>query len=259
MRVLIIEDEIPASTELISVLKQIDPLVIIEEVMQTMEDVKQRIASYKGRIDVIFMDIQLQGENILSALPELALPAPIIFVTAYDDFLIDALQYTSLDYVLKPINKEKIQKSLSKYADIKKHFSQDLEFLLKSFTQQPKKIRSRILLKKGTDFHFCRIADVAYFYSEFKLIFLVDFQGQKHLTDIKTLTILEEELDPLIFYRANRKFIININSIKKFKPLDRVKLSVELIVKVPEEIIISQENASYFKNWIATKDELSNE
>jgi DNA-binding LytR/AlgR family response regulator len=84
----------------------------------------------------------------------------------------------------------------------------------------------------------------------------MDFQGQKHLTDIKTLSILEEELDPSIFYRANRRFIININAIKKFKAFDRVKLMVELIVKVPEEVIISQENASYFKNWIASKDDL---
>lgn len=256
MRVLIIEDEIPASTELISVLKQIDSLVIIEDVLQTMQDVKQRLESFKGKIDIIFMDIQLQGENILSTLPELALPAPIIFVTAYDDYLIDTLQHTTLDYILKPINKEKIQKSLSKYADIRKHFFQDYDYLLKQLSQRPKKIRSRILLKKGTDFHFCRIEDVAYFYSEFKLIFLIDFQGQKHLTDIKTLSILEEELDPSIFYRANRRFIININAIKKFKPLDRVKLTVELIVKVPEEVIISQENASDFKNWIASKDDL---
>jgi DNA-binding LytR/AlgR family response regulator len=256
MRVIIIEDEIPASTELITVLKQIEPLIIIKDVLQTMQDVEQRLESYVGKIDLIFMDIQLQGVNILASLPGLVVPAPIIFVTAYDDYLVETLQHTSIDYILKPINKEKIQKSLSKYADIKKHFVQDYDYLLKQLSHRQKKIRSRILLKKGNDFHFCRIEDVAYFYSEFKLIFLIDFQEQKHLTDIKTLSLLEEEIDPLIFYRANRKFIININAIKKFRPVDRVKLSVELMVKVPEEVIISQENASDFKKWIASRDEL---
>ncbi|MDB5232392.1 MAG: response regulator transcription factor [Chitinophagaceae bacterium] len=253
MRILIIEDEIPAATELINILKQLDPLVVIEGVLPTMLDVKQSLETYNGKIDLIFMDIQLQGENILETLPEFEIPAPIIFVSAYDDYLIDALQHTSLDYILKPINKEKIQKALSKYTDIKKHFLQGYDYLLKQLAERTKKTRSRILYKKGTDFHFCRIEDVAYFYSEFRLIFLVDFREQKHLTDIKTLNILEEELDTRIFYRANRKFIININAIKKFRLLDRVKLAVELTVKVPEEVIISQENAPYFKNWIASK------
>jgi DNA-binding LytR/AlgR family response regulator len=256
MRIVIIEDEIPASTELIIILKQIDPHVIIVDVLQTMQDVRQRLETYKGKADLIFMDIQLQGENILSTLPELSVPAPIIFVTAYDEYLVETMQYSLLDYILKPVSKEKVQKSLNKYADMKKLFLQDYDHSLKKYSQQQKKTRSRILLKKGSDFHFCKIDDVAYFYSEYKLIFLVDFKGQKHLTDIKTLTLLEEELDPLIFYRANRKFIVNINSIKKFKVLDRVKLSVELSVKVPEEVIISQENASYFKSWIASKNDI---
>lgn len=127
------------------------------------------------------------------------------------------------------------------------------EYLQKPLSQVQIKPRSRVLLRKGTDFHFCRIQDVAYFYSSSGLIFLIDFQGQKHLTDFKKLNILEEETDASLFFRVNRKFIININAIKKFKTLNRVKLTVELTVAVPEEIIISQENASEFKNWIASE------
>jgi DNA-binding LytR/AlgR family response regulator len=257
MRVLIIEDEIPAAAELTRVLKQIDPTIVVLNVIQTIEDLKEQLGNSQGQLDLIFMDIQLQGKNVLASLAELEIRTPIIFVTAYDEYLIEALQHTSLDYILKPISREKIQKSLAKYADIKKHFANEYDILLRQLATQSKRIRSRILLKKGADFHFCRIEDVAYFYSEFKLIFLVDFQGQKHLTDIKTLNTLEEEVEPGVFYRANRRFIININAIKKFKHVDRVKLFVELIVKVPEEIIISQENASSFKNWIASKNDAS--
>ena len=255
MRILIIEDELPASNELIAVLKQVEPLISVEAVLQTVHDVRERLSLFEGKVDLIFMDIQLQGISILSALPELSLPAPAIFVTAYDEFLVDALQHTSLDYILKPVDKEKIQKALYKYAEIRKHFFSGYEFLLQQLAHKQKKRRSRILLRKGPEFHFCRIEDVAYFYSEFKLVFLVDFKGQKHLTDLKTLNALEEELDPYLFYRANRKFIVNINAIKKFRSHDRVKLLVELVLKAPEDIIISQDSAAAFKNWISSKND----
>jgi DNA-binding LytR/AlgR family response regulator len=257
MRILIIEDEIPASTELITILKQIDPGFVVKDVLRTVQDVNNRLGSYTDKIDLIFMDIQLQGKNILESLSSLQIPAPIIFVTGYDEYLIETLQHASVGYILKPVNREKIEKGLLKYADIKKHFVQGYDHLLKQLGERSKKTLSRILLKKGADFHFCRIEDVAYFYSEFKLVFLVDFQGQKHLTDFRTLNVLEEELDPIVFYKANRWFILNINAIKKFRQLDRVKLSVELVVKAPEEVVISQGNVSAFKNWIAGKDGLS--
>jgi DNA-binding LytR/AlgR family response regulator len=196
MRILIIEDELPASTELITILSQIDPAVVIRDVLRTIQDVNDRLESYSGKIDLIFMDIQLQGENILETLPKLQIPAPIIFVTGYDEYIIDTLQHASVGYILKPINREKIEKALLKYADIRKYFLQGYDHLLKQLGERSKKTLSRILLKKGADFHFCRIEEVAYFYSEFKLVFLVDFQGQKHLTDFRTLNVLEEELDP---------------------------------------------------------------
>src|SRR5688572_2489042 len=257
MRILIIEDEIPASTGLVDTLNEIDPQIIVAGILQTRLDVQQRLESYSGKVDLIFMDIHLYGENILTFLPELSIPAPIIFVTAYDQYLVDTLSHTSLDYILKPIFKEKIQKSLAKYENIRKYFQQDYDYLMKQLSHRQKKIRSRVLLKKGTDYLYCRVENVAFFYSELKLIFLVDFQGQKHLTDFKTLTLVEEELDASQFFRANRRFIINVNAIKIIRPLDRVKLSVELNVKVPEAVVISQENTSRFKNWVASQDDLT--
>jgi DNA-binding LytR/AlgR family response regulator len=172
------------------------------------------------------------------------------FVQIHRSFIISQKHITSVTPNNVTINKLEIPIGIQ----FKEKFFE--EFLQKSLTKRQKKTRSRVLLRKGTDFHFYRIEDVAYFYSSSKLIFLIDFHGQKHLTDFKTLSLLEEELDTSIFYRVNRKFIVNINAIKKFKSLDRVKLTVELTMKVPEEIIISQENAADFKNWIASKDDL---
>ena len=95
-----------------------------------------------------------------------------------------------------------------------------------------------------------KLDDVTYFFTEHKLVFLVDKDNKKFLTECKNLTELTEMIDKKIFYRANRKYVINVNFIKRFKPLDKVKISVELILELPEEIVISQENAADFKNWI---------
>jgi DNA-binding LytR/AlgR family response regulator len=110
--------------------------------------------------------------------------------------------------------------------------------------------RSRILVRKGAEFQTVRIEDAGYFFTEHKLIFLVDKENRKYMAEKSNLSELEEELDKNLFYRANRKYIINANYIKRFKPLEKSKISVELTLPVSEEIIISQENSASFKKWI---------
>jgi DNA-binding LytR/AlgR family response regulator len=100
------------------------------------------------------------------------------------------------------------------------------------------------------EFQTVRVEDIGYFFTEHKLIFLVDKDNRKYLAEKSNLSELEEELDRKIFYRANRKYIINANYVKRFKPLERSKISVELVLPVTEEIIISQENSASFKKWI---------
>jgi DNA-binding LytR/AlgR family response regulator len=96
----------------------------------------------------------------------------------------------------------------------------------------------------------CQLDDVAYFFTEQKISFLVTREGRKYLVD-KNLKELEEELDPRKFYRANRKYIVNINYVKSYKPYDKIKIQVDLTVPVSEEIIVSQESAVDFRKWIA--------
>ncbi len=111
--------------------------------------------------------------------------------------------------------------------------------------------RSRIVVKKGADFYMIRMEDIAYFFTENKVVFVVDQTGNKYLADINTLSELDGSLDESIFFRANRKYIINANYITRYSPVDKSKLNIELTVPVQEEIIISQENAPVFKKWIS--------
>ncbi|HLI94451.1 MAG TPA: LytTR family DNA-binding domain-containing protein, partial [Puia sp.] len=121
---------------------------------------------------------------------------------------------------------------------------------LPDFAARPGRKRSRILVRKGAEFQTVRIEDACYFFTEHKLIFLVDKENRKYMAEKSNLSELEEELDGHLFYRANRKYIINANYIKRFKPLEKSKISVELTLPVNEEIIISQENSASFKKWI---------
>jgi DNA-binding LytR/AlgR family response regulator len=106
-----------------------------------------------------------------------------------------------------------------------------------------------VIVKKGLAFQTIRMEDVAYFYTEHKLVFLVDKNNQKYIADKNNLSELEDELDDTLFYRANRKYIISANYVKSFKQFER-KVAVELTIPSKEEIMISQENIVSFKKWI---------
>ncbi len=214
---------------------------------------------------IILLDINMPNLSGIQLLKVIQPHQPVIFTTAHTEYAVESYELNAVDYLLKPFSFDRFAKAIYKAidtftgSDSKAPIKRD-EKTPNPFTKQnggtlTKNILSRILLKKGTEFHFCRVEEIACFYTESRLVFLVDLNGQKHLTDFKTLNELEDELDQMIFYKVNRQFIVNINAIKKFRQVDRVKLAVELIVKVPGEIIISQGNVPGFKNWIACRND----
>jgi two-component system LytT family response regulator len=200
--------------------------------------------------DLILMDIQLSDGLSFNIFNTCNITCPVIFVTAYDKYLTQAFDYNSIDYLLKPINQSKLKNAIRKYKNLQSYFVNNHSAILDYLNNQDKK-KSRILVKRGMEFQTVRVEDIVYFFTEHKLVFLVDKDNRKYLAEKNNLSELEEELDRNLFYRANRKYIINANYIKRFKPLDRSKLSVELLLPINEEIIISQENSSSFKKWIS--------
>ena len=194
-------------------------------------------------------DIQMPGESGFDLLMKLDSFPAIIFTTAYDKYLTQAFEYSSIDYLLKPISQDKLKNAIKKYKSLQTHFTNNFSQFPDSFPHSDKK-RSRILVKKGMEFQTVRVEDTGYFFTEHKLVFLVDKENRKYMAEKNNLSELEEELDKNFFYRANRKYIINANYVKRFKPLERSKISVELVLPVNEEIIISQENSASFKKWI---------
>ena len=249
MKVLIIEDEKPAIENLVEGLLVIDENFQVTGICDSVQESIQWLSQHP-QPDMIFMDIQLSDVLSFNIFKSCVITCPIVFTTAYDKYLTQAFDYNSIDYLLKPINQDKLRNAIRKYKNLQSYFVNNHSALLDYLNNHDKK-KSRILVKRGMEFQAVRVEDVVYFFTEHKLVFLVDKENRKYLAEKNNLSELEEELDKNLFYRANRKYIINANFVKRFKPLDRSKLSVELILPLNEEIVISQENSSSFKKWIS--------
>ena len=254
MKVLIVEDERPASENLVEELQAIDDNISVVAGCNSVDETV-RWLSRNPQPDLILMDIQLSDGLSFNIFKACEITCPVIFTTAYDKYLSQAFEYSSIDYLLKPISQDKLKNAIRKYKNLQSHFTtnnhtNNHSSLLPDYLSNHDRKRSRILVRKGVEFQTVRIEDAGYFFTEHKLIFLVDKENRKYMAEKSNLSELEEELDKNIFYRANRKYIINANYIKRFKPLERSKISVELVLPVNEEIIISQENSASFKKWI---------
>ncbi|HTI09365.1 MAG TPA: LytTR family DNA-binding domain-containing protein [Puia sp.] len=248
MKVLIVEDERPAFENMVEELHAIDENINVIGGCNSVDE-SVRWLNKNPQPDLILMDIQLSDGLSFNIFKACKITCPVIFTTAYDKYLTQAFEYSSIDYLLKPISQDKLKNAIKKYKSLQTHFTNNFSQFPDSFPHSDKK-RSRILVKKGMEFQTVRVEDTGYFFTEHKLVFLVDKENRKYMAEKNNLSELEEELDKNFFYRANRKYIINANYVKRFKPLERSKISVELVLPVNEEIIISQENSASFKKWI---------
>jgi DNA-binding LytR/AlgR family response regulator len=247
MKVLIIEDEKPAYENLVQELMLLDENI---QIIGACTSVKETIKWIENneQPDLMFMDIHLPDGISFDIFKHSDITCPIIFTTAYDKYLTEAFNYNSIDYILKPIMQNKLSIAMRKYKNLQSHFVNNHSALLDFLSNHGKK-RSLVIVKKGLAFQTIRLEDVAYFYTEHKLVFLVDKNNQKYIADKNNLSELEDELDDALFYRANRKYIISANYVKSFKQFER-KVAVELTISSKEEIMVSQENIVSFKNWI---------
>lgn len=249
IHVLIIEDETTSLENLLYNLKLTKEPITIVGKLESLEEVLAWFSLNKEP-DLIFMDIELKDGISFSIFEQIKISAPIIFTTAFDNYMVQAFEQSGIDYLLKPIGEKELLNALTKYKNLKNHFLNNYDKLLNYLNTKEEKKRSRIIVKRGVEFQSIQLENVAYFFTKNKISFLVTNESTKYLLD-KTLKELEDELDSTIFYRANRKFIININYIKSYKVYDKVKLLVELMIPVAEDIIVSQETASDFKAWIS--------
>ncbi len=247
MKVLIIEDELLAQQKMEAMLHQIRNDIIVLAKLGSVKETVEWLAQ-NPKPDLAFVDIQLSDDHSFEIFKRIHVQFPVIFTTAYDKFLLESFQYNSIDYLLKPITEEKLKRSLEKMKWLEHHFLQ--ENILKLLQQEKKGGGlNRVIAKKGTEFIALSVDDIAYFYTEHKIVFVKDFEGRQMIVD-DNLSDLEEQLDNQKFFRINRKYLSNLEAIEKFKP-DNGKIRVFLQPEMKEEIHVSKENAPQFRDWIS--------
>jgi DNA-binding LytR/AlgR family response regulator len=245
MKVIIIEDELLAQAKLEAMLHTLDKSIEVLAKINSVEEALRWFSTHASP-DLAFVDIQLSDDHSFEIFRKQPLNFPVIFTTAYDKYLLESFEFNSVDYLLKPITEEKLKRSLEKVKKLEQHFLQGNILKLIEHTSSPAK--TRIVAKKGNEFIGLELDEVAYFYTEHKLVFVRDFSGRQLIVD-KNLADLESSLDKNRFFRLNRKFIAQLRAIEKFKP-DKGKVRIYLKPEVKEEVHVSKESAPAFREWI---------
>lgn len=247
-KVVIVEDEIPASDRLIRLLKKYSDDF---EVVTTLDSVTGAVSFFNTNpdYDLIFMDIQLGDGISLEIFEKTTIHKPIVFVTAYDDYALKAFKVNSIDYLLKPIDADDLAHAMQQYQKHKDNYHPGkVEKLYDQIAKSKKK--ERFLVKKGNGLRIITIDQVAYFYSEDGYLHIMDKQGQKHIID-NTLESLYQELDHSVFFKINRKTIVSISSIVKIDNYFNSRLILQLNPSCPHQVIVAREKCKEFKMWLS--------
>lgn len=251
-QVVIIEDEVPAARLLHSMVVRLRSEWDIIVLPGSVEEAIDWFASHPHP-DLIFLDIQLADGNSFDFLSAARPTSAIIFTTAYDQYAVRAFTVNSIDYILKPVDEQRLQDAIRKYEQL--HNSHNtrpddyLSTLLDTLQPKEKQYRTRFLIYGADSFRTLQVSDIAYFYSENKITFAVTRSNQEHVIDL-SLNKLTEQLDPDRFFRANRQVILCIDAIDHAEPYFNGKLSVTARPPFKGKITISEEKLSAFKRWL---------
>ncbi|MCL3779618.1 response regulator transcription factor [Prolixibacteraceae bacterium JC049] len=254
MRIIIIEDEVEAAGYLCDLIETIDQDLVVVAVIESVEIAHEWLTIH-DKPDLIFMDIKLADGLCFELFEQIELDVPVIFTTAYDDYTIKAFEYCAVDYLLKPIKKEKLEDAIEKY---KKYFQQkevmpdvvmQMRKLVDGF-QSSNKYPQRILVNFRDEILPVSVDNIAFFFVENRNVFMHCFDNTQYLMT-QTLAELEDILDPKCFYRANRKFIVSMDAVKKIKPTLTQKIIIDLQPEFSEKVVVSRLKVRDFTSWLS--------
>ena len=250
MKILIVEDEELAVKKLQKTLATVDPEA---NVVGTTDSIKSTVQWLKEnpKPDLILMDIELADGQSFEIFNITEVKSPVIFTTSYDEYALKAFKVNSVDYLLKPIQKEELQAALNKFKQIKGIADINIDSLVKELQQklQPKEYRKRFLVKYGQKLVSVEIDEIAYFYSDGRLNFFKTGDNKKFVVDY-TMDELEEMLDAEKYFRISRSFYVSVNSIDKIDDYFGNRLVLGLKPAVDKEALVSREKVTEFKKWM---------
>jgi len=249
MKVLIIEDENLTAQRLADLLHQYDPRIQILEILPSVEETIEWLHENEPP-ELVFMDIHLEDDLAFKIFENVELNVPVIFTTAFDEYTIKAFKVNSIDYLLKPVNYEELVKAIEKYKNLTKQFANtNINTLLEFIGQRETEYKSRFMIAVGSKIRSIEVADIAYFYAEEKLTFLVSKEGQ-HLPIDFSLGKLETMLDPKMFYRISRQFLVGYPCIQTVYTHFKGRLKLDLLPNSKSEVFVSGDRMAGFKSWL---------
>jgi two-component system LytT family response regulator len=253
MKILIIEDEESAVEQLKNMLHQ---LVEHPDIVGTIDNIEEAVEflSLRPAVDLIFLDIHLSDGLSFEIFKEVKVDIPVIFTTAYDQYAIEAFEVNSIGYLLKPIRKEKLQKTLEKFhrVEARNTFSPG-STVLEKITQMIKRGSNyrRTFLVPFKDRLVPVTADeIAWFELKDGVVVTTKFDNKRLTMDERSLDELTEQLDPAMFYRANRQYLVSRKAIREIEFYFNGRLVVKLSPPPDEKVLISKARASSFKEWM---------
>jgi two-component system response regulator LytT len=247
MKILLIEDELPAARQLTKLLLAQRPSCQILDTLDSVESAVQWFGAFSSP-DLVFMDIQIADGLSFDIFRQVEVKAPVVFTTAFDQYAVQAFKVNAVDYLLKPVDPEELGRALEKIENQKtRTVGFDFNSLSAFFKKETYK--DRFLVKTGQQLAFLTASDVAFFRSSEGLTQAFTFSGKKYFVE-NTLEELERLLDPRDFFRVSRNMTLRLNAIHKIHPHLNGRLKLETQPSAPEEVFVSRERVNEFKAWL---------
>jgi DNA-binding LytR/AlgR family response regulator len=248
MKVLIIEDEHLAAEKIEKMLLKIDPGITVVARLESVVDSINWLNT-NTKPDLIFLDIQLDDGISFEIFDSIKLDVPIIFTTAYDQYAIKAFQVNSVDYLLKPIEEQALARALDKFRSIYQSKTSQLEKIQVLYDQMVKSYKTRFFVKIGNHFHSVAVNEIQCFLIQERATFLRTMNGKKYDLDY-SLDQVQKLVDPKLFFRINRNYLIHIDAIQDIFSYSANRLGVKLKMLDHLDMIVSREKVADFKNWL---------
>ena len=251
MNIIIIEDEFRAAKSLQNLISDLKPDSKILGVYDSIETSIEGLKDVKP--DLIFMDIQLSDGLSFEIFKSVDITCPVVFCTAFDQYMLDAFKSKGVDYVLKPFSKEDIAEALRKVDELKKFFQKndlpDLELLIQKINQPASAGKGNFLVFKNQKYTTIPTEDIAYFYIHNEITHLVTF-GKEQFSLSQPLGQVAEQVSDKQFFRVNRQYLVNFKAIKEMEHYFQRKILVKLTVETPEKLLINKEKTHSFFTWL---------
>ncbi|WP_405606208.1 LytR/AlgR family response regulator transcription factor [Polaribacter sp. Asnod1-A03] len=253
IRVVILEDEAPARKKLNTFLEKTkEPFVIINEI----ETVIEGLTFFKTNpeIDLILSDIELRDGNVFEIYNQIEITAPIIFITAYDDFWMNAFETNGIEYLLKPYSFNRFKKAFEKYSSLKRKLSitdnniiQKIDAFYQNKMAQQTDYKEYIPIKSSSGIYFLKVADILFIESDYGVLFAHDSKNKKHILNQTSLKEIQEILNPTQFYKINRSEIINKSYVEKVNRYTKNTVAIHIKTHI---LKTSQNNTAGFNSWM---------